>query len=200
MKCRTTACLLLLAAASQSFAQDAQERVRLRSAIVVVSDNPDLGREIEQGAVERANANDYDAEASYALTPKDFEARQHGLLQDLASRNIQTLLVLSPLSVGRGASLDALRATLSPDVFKSIQAYAAEFGKSGGRNLVAVMQIAIYVLGDDGLDLLSQGAVWLDDEVATQDEAVARLLDLVLKNVDSIRPAIRRHLGLAPLN
>jgi hypothetical protein len=59
--------------------------------------------------------------------------------------------------------------------------------------------MAIYVLSDDDPELISAGAVWLDEAVGSQAEGIDRLQDLMLANVDAVRPAIREHLGLAPL-
>jgi hypothetical protein len=77
--------------------------------------------------------------------------------------------------------------------------FAGEVSTAGSDDLIAVVHLGIYALFGDEASLLSSGAVWLDEEVPTREEGVARLLELVVANIDSIRPAIRRHLGLPPL-
>jgi hypothetical protein len=77
--------------------------------------------------------------------------------------------------------------------------FAGEVSTAGSDDLIAVVHLAIYALDGDQASLLSSGAVWLDEEVPTRDEGVSRLLELIVSNVDSIRPAIRRHIGLPPL-
>jgi hypothetical protein len=59
--------------------------------------------------------------------------------------------------------------------------------------------MAIYLLDNGEPQLLSAGAVWLDEEVDSREQGLERLRDLVLANVDAVRPAIREHLGLPPL-
>jgi hypothetical protein len=41
--------------------------------------------------------------------------------------------------------------------------------------------------------------VWLDEPVTDRAEGIRRLQGLILDNIDGVRPAIRRHLGLPPL-
>lgn len=52
---------------------------------------------------------------------------------------------------------------------------------------------------DEGAELISSGAVWLDEPLSDRAEGVARWQDLVVANVDAARPAIRRRLGLPAL-
>lgn len=59
--------------------------------------------------------------------------------------------------------------------------------------------MAIYTIAGRGANLISAGAVRLDEEVEDQAQGIERLQDLILYNVNSVRPAIRRHLGLPPL-
>jgi hypothetical protein len=59
--------------------------------------------------------------------------------------------------------------------------------------------MGIYLLEEGEPELLSSGAVWLDEEVENREQGLERLRALVLGNVDAVRPAIREHLGLPPL-
>jgi hypothetical protein len=66
-------------------------------------------------------------------------------------------------------------------------------------DLLAVVHLAIYTIDDAGAHLISGGAVWLDEPVENQKEGIERLQELILYNVNAVRPAIRRHFGLPPL-
>jgi hypothetical protein len=196
MKFRSVALLLLLAIGTRAPAQDV---VHLRSAAVVLSDDAVLREEFRRGVVSRAVANDYDMSASYTFAPREFAVRKQAFLDDLAAKGIQTVLILRPLSIGPGTSLESVRNDVAPDVYDRMREFAAEAGKSIDDDLVAIVHLAIYIIVDDGPHLISSGAVWLDESVESQDMAVERLLDLVLSNVNAVRPGIRDHLGLPPL-
>lgn len=58
---------------------------------------------------------------------------------------------------------------------------------------------SIYSISEGDATPVSAGAVWLDEEVETREEGIERLQDLIVANVDAARPAIRRLLGLPPL-
>jgi hypothetical protein len=85
-------------------------------------------------------------------------------------------------------------------VFGTMRAFASEVTEVDPDHLIAVVHMAIYAISDGAAELLSAGAVWLDEEVESQDVGIDRLLALVLYNVDAVRPAIRRHFGLPPLD
>jgi hypothetical protein len=61
------------------------------------------------------------------------------------------------------------------------------------------VHLAIYTLTAKDPELISSGAVWLDEPVTNREEGIERLQALILQNVDAVRPAIRRRLGLPPL-
>jgi hypothetical protein len=61
------------------------------------------------------------------------------------------------------------------------------------------VHLAIYTLTAKKPELVSSGAVWLDEPVTDRAEGIKRLQGLILQNVDAVRPSIRRHLGLPPL-
>jgi len=60
--------------------------------------------------------------------------------------------------------------------------------------------MAIYVVKGGKPELMSSGAVWLDEPVTDRQQAIDRLQGLMLTNVDAVRPAIRKRLGLPPLD
>ena len=177
----------------------AQEIVRLRSAVVVLSDDIELREQLEQGVVQRARANGYDAVASFSFAPDVDAVNDAGFLDALSEERIQAVLMLRPSAIGPGSSLEATRDQLPPAVFARMREFAGEVSGTDSSEIIAVMHMAIYAITANGPELLSAGAVWLDEEVESRAEGVERLLNLVLYNVDSVRPAIRRHLGLPPL-
>jgi len=189
--------LLLLAFASLDVS--AQEVVRLRSAVVVLSEDVELREQIEQGVVTKARENNYDAVASYSLTPDVYALNGDMFMDALATQGIQAILMLRPSAIGPGSSLEETRDELPPEIFERMREFAGAVSDVEEKDIIAVMHMAIYAMTPRGPELLSAGAVWLDEDVDSRDEGIERLLNLVLYNVDSVRPAIRRHLGLPPL-
>jgi hypothetical protein len=177
----------------------AQNVVRLKSAIAVLSEDQALREEIEDLMVAKALEHNYDAVASHSLTPDVGDLDSRAFLKTLANNDVQALLMLRPSAVGEGSSLESVRSEVSLEMFARMRQFAGEVSTAGSDDLIAVVHLAIYALDGDQASLLSSGAVWLDEEVPTRDEGVSRLLELIVSNVDSIRPAIRRHIGLPPL-
>jgi hypothetical protein len=188
--------LLLLAGAAGA---SAQAPVTLKSAVVVLSDDPQLRQEVEDALVIKAREHAYDAVASHAIVADIADADSRAFMNTLGKSGIQAVLMLRPSAVGEGSSLESVRAEVSPETFERMREFAGEVSTAGTDDLIAVVHLGVYALDEGTASLLSSGAVWLDEEVATREEGVERLLDLVVTNIDGIRPAIRRHLGLPPL-
>lgn len=181
-------------------AQDGtQKTVRYRSAVVALTEDAELRRTFEDSLVSKARMHDYDAVASYDLEPDVGDLDRNRFLRTLASSGVQAVLMLRPAAIGAGSSLESVRNEVSPELFQNLQWFAREVSSSGGENLIAVVHMAIYVLGDSDPELISAGAVWLDEPVASREEGIDRLQNLMLANVDAVRPAIRKRLGLPPL-
>lgn len=176
-----------------------QEIVRYRSAVVALTDDAELRMTFEDSLVARAREHNYDAVTSYDLEPNVENLDRDRFLRTLASNGVQAVLMLRPAAIGAGSSLESVRSEVSPDLFNNMQKFAQLISASGGENLIAVVHMAIYLLGEDDPQLISSGAVWLDEPVESQAEGIVRLQDLMLANVDAVRPAIREHLGLPPL-
>ncbi|MEE8305849.1 MAG: hypothetical protein V3R81_01220, partial [Gammaproteobacteria bacterium] len=102
-------------------------------------------------------------------------------------------------AVGAGSTLESVRDTVSPSVYSNMQAFARELSPSGEEDILAVVHLGIYLISEDGAELISAGAVWLDEPNPRQEEAIERLQNLIVANVEAVRPAIRQHLGLPPL-
>ena len=80
-----------------------------------------------------------------------------------------------------------------------MQAFAQELSPTEEEDIIAVVHLGIYLITVDRAQLLSAGAVWLDEPNPSSGEAIERLQNLIVANVDAVRPAIREHLGLPPL-
>ena len=196
MTSRILTALLLLAASTGA---PAQTPVTLKSAVVVLTDDPALRQEVEDALVAKAREHSYDAVASYSIVPEIADVDNRAFMNTLASNGMQAVLMVRPSAVGEGSSLEAVRAEVSPATFQRMREFAGEVSSAGTDDLIAVVHLGVYALTEDDASLLSSGAVWLDEDVPNREEGVSRLLDLVVTNIDGIRPAIRRHLGLPPL-
>jgi hypothetical protein len=174
----------------------AQEPVRYRAAVVALATDPALRAEFERGLVAKAVSHDYDAVTSYDLVP---DPDDPNLLETLAAERVQAVLMVRPAAVGEGSSLDSVRREVTPELLADMRAFAERVSASGADDLIAVVHMAIYTLEGSDAELISAGAVWLDEPVATQAQGIERLQNLIVANVDAARPAIREHLGLAPL-
>jgi len=183
-------------AAQQAFAQD---QVMTRAAVVALTDDPVLREKFETRLVARARNNNYDAVTSFDIVPDVQDVDNRGFVDELRAHGIQSILMLRPAALGEGSSIESVRAEIAPDMFEKIREFAGEVSASGADDLIAVVHMAIYMIDDDGAELLSAGAVWLDEPVADEDEGIERLQDLIEDNINAVRPAIRRHLGLPPL-
>ena len=182
------------------FAQQAdQPVVRYKAAVVALTDDPVLRADFETRLVARARENNYDAVTSFDIEPDVRDLDDVEFRHELVEQGVQAVLMLRPSAIGRGSSIESVRASIEPNTFARIREFAREVSDSDADDLLAVVHMAIYTVSDEGAVLISAGAVWLDDEVQDQDEGIDRLQDLIVYNVNSVRPAIRRHLGLPPL-
>jgi hypothetical protein len=107
--------------------------------------------------------------------------------------------MVRPAAVGPDASLESVKDAVSPGVYANMRAFASELSPSAEDDILAVVHLAIYLISIDGAELISSGAVWLDEPNPSREEGIERLQNLIVVNVNGVRPAIREHLGLAPL-
>ena len=176
-----------------------QGSVTLRSAVVVLAAEPELRAVFEEGLAAKAREHGYDAVTSYDLVPDVAELDDADFIERLALHGVEVILMIRPAAVGKGLTLEAVKNAVPPDIYSDMQAFARELSPSGEEDLLAVIHLAIYEIGEEGTELISAGAIWLDEENPSQEEAIERLQNLILANVDGVRPAIREHLGLPPL-
>lgn len=188
--------LASLVAATASAQQPVQT---FRAAVVALTEDAALRQSFESELVAIAKAHSYDAVTSYDITSDVASLDTNAFLQALASRGVQAVLMVRPAAVGQGSSLEAVRNEVSNKTFADMQKFAKRPSGPGSNELIAVVHLAIYTLTAKKPELVSSGAVWLDEPVADRADGIKRLQGLILSNVDAVRPSIRRHLGLPPL-
>ncbi|NIW24387.1 MAG: hypothetical protein GWN29_07380 [Gammaproteobacteria bacterium] len=141
----------------------------------------------------------YNAVASYDLVPDVTEVDDPDFVSRLVSNGIGAVLMIRPVAVGPGATLESVRDSVSPSTYANLRAFAQLRSQLGHEDPLAVVHLGIYLISVHGAELLSSGAVWLDEPNPSQEVAIDRLQDLIVANVNAVRPAIREHLGLPPL-
>jgi hypothetical protein len=178
----------------------AQEPVTLKSAVVTLAAQPQLRAEFENGLVAKARELQYNAVPSYELVPDVTDVDNRDFVKRMLTNGIGAVLMVRPAAVGPDASLDAVKDSVSPAVYANMRAFARELSPSGEEDILAVVHLAIYLISIDGAELIGSGAVWLDEPPPSPEEAMERLQNLIVANVNGVRPAIREHLGLPPLS
>jgi hypothetical protein len=173
--------------------------VTYKAAVVALADEPAVRAEFEEALVTKAREHRYEAITSYDIAPEVRDLDDDDFLELLEANGVRAVLMLRPAAIGAGASLESVRNEVSPRLLSDMQRFAKEVSSSETDEIIAVVHMAIYLLENGDPELLSSGAVWLDQEVESREQGLERLRDLVLGNVDAVRPAIRRHLGLPPL-
>lgn len=177
----------------------AQELVTLKSAVVALAAEPQLRAEFEDGLVEKARDLKYNAVPSYDIVPDVTDVDDRDFIKRMLTNGVGAVLMVRPASVGPNASLESVKEAVSPTVYANMRAFARELSRSGEEDILAVVHLAIYLISIDGAELIGSGAVWLDEPNPSREEAIERLQNLIVANVDGVRPAIRDHLGLPPL-
>lgn len=176
-----------------------QPAATYKAAVVALTDDVALRQNFESELVATARSHSYDAVTSYDITADVESLDRNDFLEALAARGIQAVLMVRPAAIGEGSSLESVRAEVSSRQFADMQRFAREVRESESGELIAVVHLAIYTLTAKKPEMISSGAVWLDEPVTDRAEGIKRLQALILQNVDAVRPAIRRRLGLPPL-
>jgi len=177
----------------------APQFVTFKAAVVALTNNMNVRKELETGLVTKAIAHRYDAMTSYDLVPQVTDVRDRNFIKTLTAKGVQAVLMVRPAAVGPGSSLDSVKKEVTPVMLQDMRAFAKEVSPSGPNDLIAVVHLAIYMIDTGKPELVAPGAVWLDEPVKDRAEGIARLEDLIVANVDAARPAIRKHYGLPPL-
>ena len=190
---------LIAIAACIALRSEAQDVVTLKSAVVALAAQPALRAEFESGLVHKARELQYNAVPSYDLVPDVTDVDDRDFIKRMLTHGIGAVLMVRPASVGPDASLESVKEAVSPGVYASMRVFARELSPSGEDDILAVVHLAIYLISIDGAELIGSGAVWLDEPNPSREEAIERLQNLIVANVNAVRPAIREHLGLPPL-
>ena len=176
-----------------------QPATTYKAAVVALTDDAALRQSFESELVATARSHAYDAVTSYDITSDVQNLDRDDFLEALTARGIQAVLMVRPAAIGEGSSLESVRNEVSSRTFQDMQRFARELSGPESGEFIAVVHLAIYTLTAKDPELISSGAVWLDEPVTNREEGIKRLQALILQNVDAVRPAIRRRLGLPPL-
>ena len=181
------------------FELSSQKDLTLKSAVVALAAQPRLRAEFEEGLAAKGLELGYNAVTSYGLVPNVTDVEDADFIKRLVSNGIGAVLMIRPAAVGPNSTLESVRDAVSPDVYSNMQAFARELSPSGEKDMLAVVHLGIYLISVHGAELISSGAVWLDEPSPSRNEGIERLQNLIVANVEGVRPAIREHLGLPPL-
>jgi len=192
--------LIALVAFINFDAAESQAPITLKTAVVALAEDANIRADFEEGLVTKARDRNYNVVTSHSFVPNVTEIDDEDFISRMRLEGVGAVLMMRPAAVGAGSTLESVKDEVTPRVFADMQAFARELSPSGEEDLIAVIHMAIYLISESGAQPLSAGAVWLDEEVDSQDVAIERLQDLIVANVDAVRPAIREHLGLPPLN
>lgn len=177
-----------------------QQDITLRATVVTLAAEPALRAEFEQGLTSKALERGYNVVPSYDLVPDVSDVDDPDFVNRLVTNGIGAVLMIRPAAVGPGATLESVRDAVSPSTYANMQAFAQQRSRLGQEEPLAVVHLGIYLISVHGAELISSGAVWLDEPNPSREAGINRLQNLIVANVDAVRPAIREHLGLPPLN
>jgi hypothetical protein len=168
-------------------------------AVVALTEDPALRTDFERQFVAKAREHNYDAVTSYNLVPTVTDVDNKDFVDTMLANKVDLVLLLRPAAIGPGSSLDSVRKEVSAKTLTDMRDFAKKVSKSGGDDLIAVVHMAVYLFYGRDPEVISSGAVWLDEPVQDRAEGVARLQDLALANLDAARPGLRRFYRLPPL-
>jgi hypothetical protein len=187
-----------LGIATAAGGQGRENRI-FKAAVVALTTDPALRAEFERDLVVKAREHNYDAVTSYDLVPGITDVKDREFVDTMLANKIDVVLLLRPAAIGPGSSLDSVRKEVSAKTLTDMRDFAKKVSNSDGDDLIAVVHMAVYLFYGRDPEVISSGAVWLDEPVQDRAEGVSRLQDLVIENIDAARPAIRRHYRLAPV-
>ena len=176
-----------------------QEVVVYKTGVVALVEDPAVRADFEEGLAAKFREHNYDSMPTYNFVPDITGVDDAGFAQRLAEEGIQAILMLRPAAIGAGSTLESVRDEVSPEIYSDIEAFAREISASGGEDLFVVVHMAIYLITEDGVELISSGASWLEEEAESREQGTEQLQNLIVGIVNKTRPLLRQHLGLAPL-
>ncbi len=187
-----------LAITAVASGQGREDRI-FKTAVVALTEDPAVRADFERQLVAKARQHNYDAVTSYDLAPIVTDVDNREFVDTMLANKIDVVLLLRPAAIGPDSSLDSVRKEVSAKTLTDMRDFAKKVSNSDGDDLIAVVHMAVYLFYGRDPEVISSGAVWLDEPVADRAEGIARLQDLVLENIDAARPAIRRYYRLAPV-
>ncbi len=173
--------------------------ITLKAGIVALVEDPAVRADFEEGLVAKFREHNYDAHTTYDFLPDTTGVDDAGFAKRLAEEGIKVILMMRPAAVGAGSTLESVRDQVSPEIYSNIEAFAGEVSPSGGEDVFAVIHMAIYLITEDGAELVSAGASWLEGEAESREQRIEQLQDLILSIVNRARPLLRQRMGLEPL-
>lgn len=187
-----------LGVATAACGQGRENRI-YKAAVVALTNDPALRSDFERQLVAKARERNYDAVTSYDLMPTVTDVDSREFVDTMLANRVDLVLLLRPAAIGPGSSLDSVRKEVNAKTLTDMRNFAKKVSDSGADDLIAVIHMAVYLFYGRDPEVISSGAVWLDEPVQDRAEGVARLQDLALDNLDAARPAIRRYYRLAPV-
>jgi hypothetical protein len=186
-----------LGIAAAASGQGRENRI-YKAAVVALTEDAALRADFERQLAAKAREHNYDAVASYDLVPNVTDVKSREFIDTMLAERVDMVLLVRPAAVGPGSSLDSVRKEVSAKTLTDMRDFAKKVSDSSGDDLIAVVHMAVYLFYTRDLEVISSGAVWLDEPVTDRAEAIARLQDLMLENLDAARPGIRRFYRLNP--
>jgi hypothetical protein len=163
-----------------------------KTAVVALTNDPALRADFERQLVAKAREHDYDAVTSYDLVPTVTDVRDKAFIDTMLANKVDLVWLLRPAAIGPDSSLDTVRKEVSAKTLTDMRDFAKKVSNSNGNDLIAVVHMAVYLFYGRDPEVISSGAVWLDEPVQDRAEGIARLQDLAIANIDAARPGIRR--------
>ena len=186
-----------LGLATAALGQGRENRI-YKAAVVALTQDAALRADFEHQFVAKAREHNYDAVASYDLVPTITDVRDKKFVDTMLANKIDIVLLARPAAIGPDASLDSVRKEVSAKTLTDMRDFAKKVSDSNGNDLIAVIHQAVYLFYGREPEVISSGAVWLDEPVQNRAEAIARLQDLMIENLDAARPNIRRFYRMNP--
>jgi hypothetical protein len=186
-----------LCVATAALGQGRENRI-YKGVVVALTEDPALRADFERQFAAKAREHNYDTVASYDLVPTITDVRDKKFVDTMLANKIDLVLLVRPAAIGPGASLDSVRKEVSAKTLTDMRDFAKKISNSDGNDLIAVIHQAVYLFYGRSPEVISSGAVWLDEPVQDRAEAITRLQDLMLENLDAARPGIRRFYRMNP--
>ena len=186
-----------LSIATAALGQGRENKI-YKGTVVALTQDPALRADFEREFVAKAREHNYDVVASYDLVPTITDVRNKQFVDTMLANKIDLVLLVRPAAIGPGASLDSVRKEVSAKTLTDMRDFAKKVSGSTGNDLIAVIHQAVYLFYGREPEVISSGAVWLDEPVQDRAEAITRLQDLMLENLDAARPGIRRFYRMNP--